>query len=115
MNVITGLSSQQLRRAADIRERIETLQNELNALLGGATVSTAAVSTGTGKRNMSAQGRARISAAAKARWAKYRTEAKTGAPEPKAQRTFTPEGRAKLAALAKARWAKAKRAGKSRL
>ena len=51
-----------------------------------------------------------ISAAAKARWAKYRgTETKA----PK--RKMSAEGRARLAAAVKARWAKAKKAGKTRL
>jgi hypothetical protein len=33
---ITGFSAEQLRRAADLKERIEVLQEELNAILGGA-------------------------------------------------------------------------------
>jgi hypothetical protein len=33
---ITGLSAQQLRRAAGLKERIEPLQEELTAILGGA-------------------------------------------------------------------------------
>lgn len=64
---INGLSPQQLRRAADLKEKIESLQSELNQLLGskGATPSSG------GKRTLSASARARIVAAQKARWAKF--------------------------------------------
>jgi hypothetical protein len=117
MNSITGLTSQQLRRAADLKERIDALQNELEALLGGGAATPAAKPTGPRKHRMSAAGRAAIAAAAKARWAAYRTKApaEAAAPAKKAKRKFSPEGRARLAALAKERWAKAKKAGKSKL
>lgn len=118
MNLLTGLSPQQLRKAADLRERIDALQNELEAILSGAdTAATPAAvgPTGRRKRNMSAAGRARIAAAAKARWAKLRAERGETAPAKKAKRKFSPESRARLAALARERWAKAKRAGQGRL
>ena len=72
------------------------------------------------KRTMSAEGRARISAATKARWtarragktAKAVVAPKAGKPaKVKKKSGLTPEGRAKLAANMKARWA-ARRAGK---
>ena len=67
------LTSKQLRQAADIKERIETLQNELEAVLGS---TDSAGDTGTKaprkRRRMSAAARAKISAAAKARWAKVK-------------------------------------------
>ena len=72
------------------------------------------------KRTMSAEGRARISAATKARWAARRTgkaakvvvAPKAGKPaKVKKKSGLTPEGRAKLAANMKARWA-ARKAGK---
>jgi hypothetical protein len=67
MNVsINGLSAQQLRRAADLKEKIETLQGELNQLIGGK----AAAAPG-GRRTLSPAARARIVAAQKARWAKF--------------------------------------------
>ena len=73
------------------------------------------------KRTMSAEGRARISAATKARWAARRAgkaakvivAPKAGKPAKlKKKSGLTPEGRAKLAANMKARWA-ARRAAKA--
>ncbi|MCX6971378.1 MAG: hypothetical protein NTV93_14660 [Verrucomicrobia bacterium] len=73
------------------------------------------------KRTMSAEGRARISAATKARWAARRASKtakvvvapKAGKPaKVKKKSGLTPEGRAKLAANMKARWA-ARRAAKA--
>ncbi len=74
---ITSLSAKQLRRAAGLKERIENLQHELSQLLGsfGSNEATTPVKSKK-KRTMSAAGRARISAAAKARWAKVRAAAK---------------------------------------
>ena len=106
---IINLTSTQLRRAASITEQIEELNNELNKLVGG---STTPAKTARPKRRMSAAGRARISAAAKARWAKVKG-AKPAAK--KARRKMSAASRAKIAASARARWAKAKAAGKKRL
>ena len=67
-----------------------------------------------GKRRMSKAGRAAISAAAKARWA--RQKGTTATPKPaKKDRRSSPATRAKLAAAAKARWAKARAEGKKTL
>jgi hypothetical protein len=75
-NSFTSLSAQQLRRAAGIKEKIEALQRELTQLLGGSAPAKSAPSSKP-KRKMTAAGRARISAAAKARWAKLK-EVKAG-------------------------------------
>lgn len=64
------------------------------------------------KRNFSPEARARMAAAVKARWAKFRAAKGQGKPRevpgrpaPRGQgRVFTPEHRAKLAAAQKARW-----------
>lgn len=68
-------SAQQLRRAADIKDKIQSLAKELEQILGS---STKPVSIGVPKkrRKMSAAGRARIAAAAKARWAKVKAAKK---------------------------------------
>ena len=71
-----NVSSQQLNRAAQLKERIEVLQKELDGILGGsgptATVSSVPTTRRTsGRRGMSAAGKARIVAAQKARWAKF--------------------------------------------
>lgn len=72
------------------------------------------------KGKMSAEGRAKIAAAQKKRWAKVKKSkpaataksapAKSGSAKKK--RTMSPEARAKIAAAAKKRWAKVKRAAK---
>jgi hypothetical protein len=90
MNVLLSLSAAQLGRAANIKEQIEKLQSELDSLFSGD--STAIPHRGPGRprkvlaaplesfkvkrRKMSAAGRARIAAAAKARWAKARAAGK---------------------------------------
>jgi hypothetical protein len=61
---------------------------------------------------MSAAARAKISAAAKARWAKVKGD-KPAVPAPKAKRRkMSAAARAKISAAAKARWARVKAAQK---
>ena len=61
------------------------------------------------KRTMSPEGRARIAAAARARWAKQRGTSKAAMPGKRTKkRTMSPEARARISAAAKARWAKSK-------
>jgi hypothetical protein len=114
MDKITNLSPQQLRRAADVKEKIAALQQELERLLGiqaPAVVAKAAPR----RKKISAAGIARIRAAQKARWAavkKFKAPAKAA---PQRKRKISAAGRARLAALARARWAKVKAAGKSSL
>src|SRR5207253_2306211 len=70
-NPLTTLSVKDLKRAIAIRERIDGLQRDLDRLTGA---QAAPVKNGAPrrrkKRRMSAAARAKISAAAKARWAK---------------------------------------------
>ncbi len=116
------LSTAQLRQALQLREQIEVLQRKLGALLGGERSAAAPATAKTkkpvgrpaGKRTMSAEGRAKIAAAQKARWAKTKETsaapaAKNGAKAPKKKGTITAAGRAKLAAAMKARWAARKK------
>ena len=114
---ILNLTAKQLRQGAALKEQIESLQTELNQLLDGVVEQPQTVARGTPKRTMSAAGRARIAAAAKARWAKFRKQkgaaSASSAPQPK--RKMSAAARARLSAIAKARWKKAKRAGKIRL
>jgi hypothetical protein len=133
----------QLRKAADIQEKIQLLQEELSQLLGGE-VSTPAQPTEAPKKKwkFSAAARAKMRKAQKARWAKIKGTARSTAPAPK--RKMSAQGlaniragvakrmaaqgkvvqpkiqrsaawRAAVSAAAKARWAKAKAAGKRRL
>ncbi|MGO8836735.1 MAG: hypothetical protein ACLQQ0_04880 [Limisphaerales bacterium] len=111
---ITNLSAQQLRRAANIKEKIQSLENELGRILGDSTKSVTAVAPKK-KRKMSAAGRAKIAAAARARWAKVKGQKIAAKPVKKARRKMSAPARAKIAAAAKARWKKAKAAGKKTL
>ena len=79
----------------------------------GSGVKAAPPAAPKGKRTMSAAARARISAAAKARWAKVKAAtgepaaAAAAAPAPKkAKRKMSAEGRARIVAATKARWAR---------
>jgi hypothetical protein len=113
MSSFHEISTVQLRQALQLREEIDSLQTKLDILLGKAAATPApkkkaAASPTRGKRTMSPEARARIGAAAKARWARLRgssngTTKETAAPKKK--RGITPEGRAKIAAAMKARWA----------
>jgi hypothetical protein len=109
-------ASHQLRRAAEIVDRIEKLKGELSVVLGDSSPSSPKVKGKNKTRKMSEAGRLAIIAAQKARWAKAKAKvilkplvAKT------AKRKMSPAARAKIAASAKARWAKAKAAGKKAL
>jgi hypothetical protein len=68
---ISNLSPKQLRRAAQIKEKIEKLQNELSGLLGNGTATPTKP-----KRKMSKAGRAKIAAAQKKRWAAVKAKKK---------------------------------------
>ena len=107
MTNIVDLSPEQLRKAASIKEQIAGLEKELQALLGGNGVSNGNAAKG----GMSAAARAKIAAAAKARWAKVNA-GKTTATKPASstKKTMSPAARAKIAAAAKERWAKIKAA-----
>jgi|SRR5664279_2202748 hypothetical protein len=142
---ITTLSPTQLRKAADIQEKIQSLQEELGQLLGGETFTPAQATEEPKKRKVNAAGRARMRAAQLARWAKIKGTAPSAKPVKKAKRKMSAQGlaniragvakrlaaqskavqkpkkkfsaaaRAALSAAIKARWAKAKKAGKTTL
>lgn len=124
MNSITSLSSDQLRHAADIREQIDRLQNELEELLGAPAAVEAPVRRGPGrppklggrKRKLSAQGLANIRAGVLKRMGQQPGETEITVIVPKRKkRNMSPAARARLSAMAKARWKRAKASGKSRL
>jgi hypothetical protein len=87
-----------LEEALSIRRQMDALEKRLSTLLGGSP------STRKGKRRMSAQARAKIAAAMRARWAqrKGRTTATKTA---KKKGGLTAAGRKRLSQLMKARWA----------
>ena len=110
MNVNIQLTADQLRQAADLKEKIEALQAELEHLLGTDLAAPRTEETpepaNVGKRRFSAKTRAKMAAAQRARWAVKRGEAATPAEKPKTKRQVN---EARLKALAKARearWAK---------
>lgn len=113
MNLLVNLSAQQLRRAANLQEKIATLQKELVRYLGVSASPSAA--PGKRTRKMSAAGRARIIAAQKARWAKFKAVKKSAKPAAKGKRAMSAAAKAKIAAAARARWARVKAAGKKSL
>ncbi len=129
------LSTAQLRQALQLSEQIDTMQRKLEAILGGPepveSGAAGAKAKGKGgrggKRTMSVEGREKIAAAARARWAKVKAgagkpsasaakpgktrtvAAKPGHPArkaaaPKKRGGLSDEGRAKLSASMKARW-----------
>ena len=77
VNSFSNLSVQQLRKAADLKDEIADLENELSQLLGSAAEPIVTKTPkGRKKRGMSAAGRARVAAAQKARWVKVRAAKK---------------------------------------
>ncbi|HWY32314.1 MAG TPA: hypothetical protein VNX46_16245 [Candidatus Acidoferrum sp.] len=107
---IQNLTSSQLRRAVQIKEHIEKLQDEINQIT--ATAKPVAVKAPKTSK-FSAAGIARIRAAQKARWAKVKTSNRKAKGKPsKAKRTMSAAARAKIAAAARARWAKFRAAKK---
>jgi hypothetical protein len=110
---LSNLSSRQLQRALELKQRIEQLQAELESTVAGGTSAPAAPS---GKRQLSAAARERIAAAQRERWARSRPKAaSTRAARSAGKRRMTPAQRAKIAEAARRRWAAAKAAGRSRL
>jgi endonuclease V-like protein UPF0215 family len=106
-DIFYSLTITQLRRAADLKEKIEMLNKELVSILDVPALMSAKPK----KHKMSAAGRASISAAAKARWAMIKG-AKPVAKAPVKKRTMSAAAKAKISLAAKARWAKIKSAGK---
>jgi hypothetical protein len=108
------LTPAQLRRAAQVKEQIGELENELIKLSGAVLTKTVSM-VKSARKKMSAAGKAKIAAAQKARWAKINAAKTKPAPTSKpAKKKFTmsPEAKAKISAAAKARWAKVKAAKK---
>jgi hypothetical protein len=104
------LSLRDLEQAVSIRREIDRLQGRLNALMRGGSASTG----GDGaRRRMSLRTRAKLAAAARARWAKRRGKAGRQSSNSSATRQkggLTPAGRRKLSQLMKARWAAKRKA-----
>jgi hypothetical protein len=108
---INDLTINQLKRAAAIKEQVETLNKELGSILG---VSFNSGAPSTNKRTMSASTKRKIAAAQKARYANLRRfdqQTRSVKPAGKAKKkVFSKATRAKLSTRLKAYWA-AKKAG----
>ena len=108
---ITELTPSQLRQAADLKEQIEKLQNQLDQLQGSEAAPVSSLVTKPAKRKMTAAHIAKIRAAQKLRWAKVnaakgKPAAKPGAVKVPKKGGMSAAGRARIAAAQKARWAK---------
>jgi len=101
------ISVKDLQEAISIRQQIDNLQRRLSSILRGAPQRQAAPAAA--RRYFSPATRAKLSAAAKARWAK--TRGAGGAVPAKRKGQLTPAGRRKLSQLMKARWAARRKAG----
>jgi hypothetical protein len=109
--MITNLTPQQLRQAADLQEKILALQHQLAQLVGASTETS---TPATGKRRLSAQGLANIRAGARKRWGKTAANG-TSTATAKPKRKISAAGRARISAMLKARWAAAKKSGRNAL
>ena len=104
MKLLKDYSAADLRRIISIKEQIETLQGEMEAIGGGTDNGGVGEPTKRGRRRMSASARRKIGLAQKARWAKVKGI--EVAPVAGKGRRMSAAGRARIAAAAKARWAK---------
>jgi hypothetical protein len=103
------ISVEALQEAVSVRRQIDTLQKRLSSILAGSP-ATAATGKG-GRRPMPAATRAKLAAAARARWARIKGQTKTTPAKKKGG--ITAAGRKRLSQLMKARWA-ARRKGAGR-
>jgi len=116
---IQSLSVEQLKKAISLKEQINSLEQKLAKLVGAPAAVVAVPAKKKGRGKMSTAAKAKISAAAKARWAKVKgvkskvVAAPKGAPRKTRKKAIlSPEGRARIVAALKARWAKQKKSGK---
>src|SRR5580704_5384768 len=92
------------RTIESFQTKIDSLTGKLTRILGNGDVPMTRA-YGTGRKKMSAAGRARIAAAQKLRWAKLKGD---GTGKPAGRRKMSAAAKAKIAAAARKRWAKAK-------
>ena len=122
---IENLTSAQLRQAADLKEQIEALEQQLAGLSGSGRLAPTPVAAAAvtqpakrGPKTMSAAHKAKIRAAQQIRWAKFHA-AKAGTEtavkagpfkavpvKPVERAGLSAAGKARIIAAQKARWAK---------
>lgn len=115
MNSISDLTPQQLRQAADLQEKIQRLQHELDQLLGSPAAPASPRAARGGRRQLSAAGLANIRAAQQRRWAKVHASAGNGKAAKQPKRKMSAAAKAAISARMKERWAAAKKSGKNAL
>jgi hypothetical protein len=112
MKSLSDLSVAELRRIIAFKEQIESLESQIDAIAGKASVDgtnlTESLSPGKpAKRRLSAAHRRKLvkalARARKVRWANAKAAASNAAPK---KRRMSAAGRAAISAAAKARWAK---------
>jgi hypothetical protein len=106
------ISVKALEEAVSLRRQIDNLERRLSSILGGAPARPVAAAAPTRKqagRYFSPSTRAKLSAAARARWAKLKGGTKPAAAKKKG--ALTAAGRRKLSELMKARWAARRKSG----
>jgi hypothetical protein len=105
---LLNLTAQQLRLAADLKDKIVALEKQLAGITGTQATPAKTMKPAKRKGGMSAAGRAKVAAAQKARWAKiHAAKGKaTVNPVKKARKKMSAAAKAKISAAAKARWAK---------
>jgi hypothetical protein len=106
------LSTRKLEQALSIRRQIDALERRLRGLVGGMSggAATAPARRGGGRRRLSTAARAKIAAAARARWARFRAGRSGAKAGKKRKGGISAAGRRRLSQLMKARWAARRKA-----
>lgn len=110
MTNLIDLTTSQLNSIIAIKEQIEALQGQIDSIVAGDGGDSPAPTIVTKPhRRRSAAVRARMAAAARARWAKIKGTGATDAKPPKkGKRRLSAAGRVAIIAATKARWARVK-------
>jgi len=118
LNSVVAQLRQERSRVQQDLDRLDRALQALGTHNVGSSQSTG--SRGGGKRTMSAEARARIAAAQRARWARQkgtsgraaRSLSGGSAKKGKGKRTMSAEARERIAAAQRARWARVRAAGR---
>src|SRR6266403_1228985 len=110
MSPTMHISTHDLEQAVAIRRQIDSLEQRLASLIGnrnrgGGVAPRATRVASRGGKRFSAATRAKLAAAARARWARLRAGKGAAASPKKKKGGLTAAGRRRLSQLMKARWA----------
>ena len=104
----TSISAEALRRAASIRDQIDQLEAEYNAILAGEGAPARRGRKPGRKPGRAAKPAKPAKPAKGAKAAKEAKDAEPAAKKAKKKRKLSPEARARIVAAVKARWARQK-------